>query len=705
MNEEVSNFIPINKKVELVGTFKGFVVGLVMRDEYVLYSKMYEDTSKDGFDLSKISDVLVIKTNNLKGNDDKRAVLKVPVVDFVRDVESGQVELINAELIIRGKNRLLSLGYSNYKMLLYSKSGSVMNNKGLLTVFARFDIVNPTPIVLNQFKVDEMALSSKTKKDPTLTVYGVFTPARGVEYYTSNHLVLLMNKYMDTKVGLNTGFSTTVKLVRYQGVNVVSAINYQMPTYVIDMEEKEMTMEEFINLPFGEKKTTGRMSTSEMHKRHRNKVLARYMKAFLRGNLRKQIVSVKDIKTERSKKQHHADIEILIEEVFGKLYPERLSLIKKEFADETIWNIIEYFLVTLIADKGGYVNKGSGIEVNTGNSKYFGRKKNIAQKLTPAPKIALFAQNFNEGYDDLVKSYYLMREKLFNREFYAYTDRMVYQDSILKDKEKPLYRLLMTYKANYKEDTFRYRVEDFGFSHGKGFEALLVTKDTKDFAMLAEDARIVRSVEFTKKTLSTLGKTYTIGGIRYEGKFAGVNMPEPKGEYVGSYVIPALLNKFVDWGISGDGLGIPLKTHKNGERKEYYHNQKELQVWATTLLVLDELELFNAMASTKELNIKFGDDVELLQSSLKRLVDNMREEEREAIYSGFYLLPYLEYKRGESFSSKVNSEIDRVLENLSPAFDKYIQLINVQLEISDSTHDKDIAYPFIGNYRSRKPII
>ena len=653
-----------------------FVVGVKPKDVYLTNLSNYlKESESIGFDLNTLDWVALVTISA-----DGSRVSRVPVMEFYNMFSTKLKDsLVNATIsreVITGQFAL-NLNYSNKKMAIFD-TNRVITGENAVTVLAKY--------VVDKNKVDEInklqgLFNTADYVNKDYVFYGVYSPTKGIGYISEKGL-----KSIVTKDARNKDSLVTVKINGTTGD--LSAINYKMPVFDIISMDKEFSLGNVLNRGsdgLKNDKSIKRMTKAERHARHRNKIVARYMSLLLKGGIREYIVSSRAANKGSLQKKLNRDIEILFEEVFAELYPDRVEFFKREMREEPIFNIIEYFLVLLLADKGGYVNKKTGVLVNTGDITSYKYKLRIKDKLSPFKSLNTVQRHlYEDKLDVAVVSYFTIRNAILEGDYYSKKDKM---NDIEKyfEPTSPLYRLLASYKPDYKKDDYEYRVGDLEFHKGKGFEALLVTKEDSKVGSIAKDSRIFRSVLYKDIELDSLDDSYRIGGLYYDSSILAFTTPKPEGEYVASYTIPALIKRYME---SKNQLAL----------RENSNHRKQLQLMALTLLLFDNDEMFECLAHPSILDINTQDfDKTVLKEKMKEAYSHMSEDENSSICSGYYLIPYHTYTRYESFKGAAYENKDLVTENATPAFMNFVKLLNLVLTQTGSNAYEEVIYPF-GEY-------
>ena len=653
-----------------------FVVGVKPKDVYLSNLSNYlKESETNGYALNTLDWVAVVATTK-----EGSTISRVPIMEFYNMFTTKLKEyLINAEITkeLFKSQYVLNLNYSNRKMIIFDTNKAV---EGSNVVF----VLNK--YIVDKNKVDEVSrlqglFDSAEYVNKDYVFYGVYSNATGICYIHEKTL-----KNLVTKDARNKNSFVTVKMNSTTGD--LSAINYTMPVFDIISMDKEFSLGNVLNggsTEIKNDKSIKRMTKAERHARHRNKIVARYMSLLLKGGIRDYIVYSRGVNKGSLQKKVNRDIEILFEEVFSELYPDRVEFFKREMREEPIFNIIEYFLVLLLADKGGYVNKKTGVLVNTGDITSYKYKLRIKDKLSPFKSLNTVQRHlYEDKLDVAVVSYFTIRNAILEGDYYSKKDKM---NDIEKyfEPTSPLYRLLASYKPDYKEDDYEYRVGELEFHKGKGFEALLVTKEDSKVGSTARDSRIFRSVLYNTIKLDSLDDSYRIGGLYYDSSILAFTTPKPEGEYVASYTIPALIKRYME---SGNQLAL----------RENSNHRKQLQLMALTLLLFDNDEMFECLAHPSILDINTQDfDKTVLKEKMKEAYSHMSEDEKSSICSGYYLIPYHTYTRYESFKGAAYENKDLVTINATPAFNNFVKLLNLVLTQTGSNTYEEVIYPF-GEY-------
>lgn len=454
--------------------------------------------------------------------------------------------------------------------------------------------------------------------------------------YNNGSVLLLPEDALIKEVKTSVMSLINAKIVTRNGLPHLVGINHSLPVLEVVKETNSLVKENVDgnNDDLKLKKLN--------HDKYRHRVLSKYIRQYLHGNL----TPYKFLNKSRMAKTTDKEIKILFDEVFKPLYPKQFELFQRDYKHVNMGLVLEYFIVTFLADKKGYKSKYP-IEtpVNTADSNFYLKqitsqkwgfvsklrnKELLHQYLGHVNDMRRFAMVFADtDYGKETQRFLELKNSLYAVK--ANTKYRFREEDIFGVESKPLVKMLLALiPKNYKleVENYTYKVEDVGFSEvHEGFRVMGYTLDESD---VREKVETPHKVYFATKNSKVV--RYIYDGARENGKLAGVTfngepLYAPDIKSFGAYYIVKSLS-------------------------EYYDKHKEItdldKLKLLHLLVLRERDLFEQVAKQIGFEVSSG-TLDALEIALANIVAKCDVSVRQSLLSGGFFVPYVTYTVNEGF--------------------------------------------------------
>ena len=454
--------------------------------------------------------------------------------------------------------------------------------------------------------------------------------------YNNGSVLLLPEDALIKEVKTSVMSLINAKIVTRDRLPHLVGINHSLPVLEVVKETNSVVKENV------DSKNDDLKLKKLNHDKYRHRVLSKYIRQYLHGNL----TPYKFLTKSRKNKMFAKEINVLFEEVFKPLYPEKVALIQNDYSHVNMGLVLEYFIVTFLADKKGYKSKYPiDKPVNTADFRLY--RENIASS--------------KWGFEDKLRNEQVLKIYLSHVKDMRHFANIFAESGVGKEVARflELKNSLYEVKANHK---YRLSENDIEGVDSKPLRTMLMALVPKNYKLTVED------------------RTYTVGGLGFSDKNVGFNLMgytltesdvRNKVETPHKVYFATKESKVLRYIFNGNNVMGELKDITfNGEPlyapdiksfgsyyivktlADYYAKHKTItdlgKLKLIHLLALGDNDLFEQVSRQVDFYLN-PNMVYLLEEYLTEYVATLHHEERESLLSGGFFAPYVEYTVNRGF--------------------------------------------------------